>query len=95
MLFELFKHFANNYLNEKQYAYTLELPNLTVGSKQLKEISWKSMISNIKELDSSVSNFVELIWNEAVGDLQNLLDMDFKSLEDFTIEQVSLFQFFQ
>ena len=49
------------------------------------------MISNIKELDSPVSEFVEFIWNEAIGDLENLFNIDFKSFKDlFTIEQVKV-----
>ena len=76
-------------MNEKQYVYTLELPSLTCGSKKLKEISWKSMISNIKELDVPVSDFVEFIWNEAIGDLREMLNIDFNNFKDFSIEQVS------
>ncbi len=86
MLFDIFKYFATNYLNDKVYSFSLQLPNLSAGSKQLQQISWKSTIQNVKELDTPVCEFIEFIWNEAIGDLQEIFDVDLKNL---TIEQVS------
>ena len=85
MLFEIFKHFASIYLNDKIYTYSLELPNLSVGSKQLQKISWKSTIANVRELEKPIAEFVEFIWKEAIGDLREIFEDNFEKL---TIDQV-------
>ena len=94
MLFEIFKHYAAPYLNDKLYCYSLKLPNSFVGSKQLQQISWKSMIENLGELEKSVSDFIEYIWNESLGDLKEIFDMDFNNPSCFSIEIVCFFFFF-
>ena len=95
-LFEIFKFHVNGYLNEKQFTYTLELPNLSAGSKQLQQISWKSEILNAKELDKPIIDLIEYIWNEAIGDLQEMFDANLESsFKKFTIEQVKVIFLFK
>ncbi len=91
MLFEIFKHYASNYLNDKIYSHSLQLPNLFVGSKQLKQIAWKAAIENVNNLVDPVCEFVEHIWNVAIGDLNDILDID---LRDISIQQVIFFSLF-
>jgi hypothetical protein len=80
MLFEIFKYYASPYLNDKIYTYSLQLPNLSVGSKQLRQISWKSTIENVKELETPIAEFVEFIWTEAIGDLREIFEDNFEKL---------------
>ena len=45
------------------------------------------MVSNVTELDEQVGKFINSIWTEAVGDLNNLFDIN-SDLKKVTIEQV-------
>ncbi len=45
------------------------------------------MVSNVTELDEQVGKFVNSIWKEAVGDLNELFDIN-SDLKQITIEQV-------
>ena len=81
-ILHLFKQLANQYLNEKLFRYDAKLPAALTGSKQLRSIAWHM------ELGSNEMEFVDYIWNEAIGDLKDLFDVS-DGLKKFKIDQVS------
>jgi transcriptional regulator with AAA-type ATPase domain len=76
---DVLKHFTAKYLNEKVYTFSLELPSINAGSKQLQQIT---AIKNIKELDDRVNEFVAFIWKEAVGHLREIFEDTFQNITD-------------
>ncbi len=49
---------------------------------------WLSTIEQTTQIDSTVSDLVDYIWREAIGDLDMLFDIDLRSKFSFTIKQV-------
>ena len=58
-----------------------------VGSKQLQQLSWKSTIQNVRELEKPIAELVEFTWKEAIGDLHEIFEFGFEKL---SLEQVIL-----
>ena len=70
----------------------MNLPNLISGSKLLQQVAWKSKIET-NEIDPNVSDFINYIFLEAIGNLENLFgfeqnDPSFKC-SNFSIEQLN------
>ena len=84
-MLEVLKHFTAKYLNEKIYTFSLELPVISAGSKQLQQIT---AMKNIKELDTRVNEFVEFIWKEAIDYLNKIFEDTFQNV---SIEQASYY----
>lgn len=95
VLFEIFKKFAKNYFDDKNYIYSLELPNLGLCSKQLEQILWKSTIQNAKEFDKRVEGLIEFIWKEAIEDLNENFKNGFENLLISEVNKLLINEYFK
>jgi len=74
-IFSIYKQYITSYLNDKVFEFNLSLPHLVSGSKLLQKIAWQSKIEKIKDIDSNVNDFIDYIWQEAIGDLESLFEV--------------------
>jgi poly [ADP-ribose] polymerase 2/3/4 len=91
IIFQIFKQYLTPYLNEKMYEYNLSLPDLFSGSKLLQQLACKSKIEKIDDLNYKVVEFINYIWKEAIGDLENLFGYENNS-QDFNCSNFSIDQ---
>lgn len=75
-IFSIYKQYITSYLNDKVFEFNLSLPHLVSGSKLLQKIAWQSKIEKIKDIDSNVNDFIDYIWQEAIGDLESLFGFE-------------------
>jgi hypothetical protein len=92
--FQIYKHYSTQFVsNEKHYKRMQMPPDRALGSKQLKETVWSMQLKNSGEasLDDKSRELIEMIWKEAVGDLEELFGAEINDEQfGFSVEQVSI-----
>jgi hypothetical protein len=86
----LFKQQASSYLNDKTFSFGSKLTSNLIGSPVLQRQIWLSAVEQTVQLDSKVSDLVDYVWREAIGDLDDWFEIDLKSRLSFTRKQVDL-----
>ena len=86
-LYQIYKHLASKYNDEKNYKHDHQLPNTSSGSKKLQEIAWKSAVENSQCIDQGALDFIDYVWQESVGDLEDLFGC---TLNDKNLSKLNL-----
>lgn len=79
-------------MDERFYSHTTVLSGTEMGSQRLQEIAWKNTVANTLKLDKPVADFVDYIWTETVGDLEEILGFELNSQNTqarLSVEQVN------
>ena len=64
-------------MNDVNFKFSKQLDDSSIGSKELLDVFWKFKISNTGQIDEHVSDFVDYIWYETIGDLEKLFNIEF------------------
>lgn len=87
-IYELFKHQAKPYLDERFYKYDQILPDKKCGSQILQKLVCNSSIQKPDKLDDDLVEFLNYIWSESVGNLRDIFKFD--DFLNITHQQVAL-----
>ena len=71
-IYYIYKQYLSQYLNEKQFSLSSDLPSDFLGSKLLQKFNWNSKMNKNLALGQETRSLIKTVWDKAVGDLSDI-----------------------